>query len=258
MLRGRRAQIWRHQPAYRRPRHFHEEPELNLVLAGRATFGVGDRVVEAERGTVLLFQPAQDHVLLQASADLDLFVVALAPELAGRATGSLTRACAQGCRLAESETEHAHEALQALSGVASALDTETLLATLFASVTARCEQPHVLSRLTLEHVNADLEASGERLAHLLRTDPSALSRHFHDDLNVRFVEYRARLRLMSFVKRADLGATLSQAAALAGFGSYAQCHRVFTRMLGCAPRQYFRGQRGEIDARLHEAVLRGP
>jgi hypothetical protein len=36
---GHRAQAWRHQPAFLRPRHFHEEPELNLVTRGTATFG---------------------------------------------------------------------------------------------------------------------------------------------------------------------------------------------------------------------------
>jgi hypothetical protein len=61
---------------------------------------------------------------------------------------------------------------------------------------------------------------------------------------------------MSFVKPADLGANLSRAAVDAGFGSYAQCHRVFTRLLGCAPRLSFNGQRREIDARLQRADQR--
>ncbi len=84
MLPRRAAQCWRHQPAYRRPRHFHEEPELNLVLKGRARLGVGDGSIELRAGELLLFEPGQDHELLEASPDLDLVVMALRPELAVR------------------------------------------------------------------------------------------------------------------------------------------------------------------------------
>jgi mannose-6-phosphate isomerase-like protein (cupin superfamily) len=83
MLPGRRAQVWRHDPAFRRPRHFHEEPEINLVVRGRATLGVGDRVVSVGAGDLLLFLPGQDHVLLGSGQDLELFVVALHPEPRG-------------------------------------------------------------------------------------------------------------------------------------------------------------------------------
>ena len=81
MIAGRRAQAWRHQAAFWRPRHFHEEPELNLITCGSAVFGIGDARVTAQRGDVLLFHPGQDHVLLSASADLGLFAVALQPSV---------------------------------------------------------------------------------------------------------------------------------------------------------------------------------
>src|SRR6188474_321335 len=96
MLPGRRAQAWRHQPAYRRPRHFHPEPELNAVCKGSAVIGLGDRVVRLGPGGVILFHPGQDHVLLEASADLELWVVALRPDLAGQALHSLSRAASVG------------------------------------------------------------------------------------------------------------------------------------------------------------------
>jgi hypothetical protein len=34
-----RGPIWRYAPRYRGARHFHGEPELNLVLAGSGIFG---------------------------------------------------------------------------------------------------------------------------------------------------------------------------------------------------------------------------
>src|SRR4051812_9208389 len=61
----------------RRPRHFHSEPEINLVVRGAATFGVGDRVVRVGRGELVTFPSGQDHVLLDPSPDLYLFAVGL-------------------------------------------------------------------------------------------------------------------------------------------------------------------------------------
>src|SRR5688572_27193116 len=88
MLPGRRAQAWRHQPAFRRPRHFHEEPEINLVTRGSCKMGVGDRPLRLTAGQLVVFQPGQDHELIEASPDLELFVFALRPELHARALGA--------------------------------------------------------------------------------------------------------------------------------------------------------------------------
>src|SRR3954463_10187106 len=65
----KRAQVWAYAAQYRRPRHFHAEPELNLVVAGRAMFGVGDSTVQVGAGELLSFLPGQDHALLEASPD---------------------------------------------------------------------------------------------------------------------------------------------------------------------------------------------
>src|SRR5689334_4660767 len=57
-----RGHIWHHVPATRRPRHFHAEPELNLIAAGRAAFGMGEAVMAVEAGDLLWWPPGQDHV----------------------------------------------------------------------------------------------------------------------------------------------------------------------------------------------------
>lgn len=245
---GHRAQAWRHQPAFLRPRHFHAEPELNLVTRGTATFAIGDVQMTLTRGDVVLFHPGQDHVLLGASSDLGLFAVALLPELAARACGALTHVASRGFRMSEIETAEAESALTELG--ASGGGQEAPLADLFHSVRARAARTHVLSRLTLQQVSLDPGISGAQLGSALRTQPSALSRHFHDDMGVRLVEYRARTRLIAFIGLVDQGHALSRAALDAGFGSYAQCHRVFSATLGCSPRHYFNGWRREIDAAL--------
>jgi transcriptional regulator GlxA family with amidase domain len=107
--------------------------------------------------------------------------------------------------------------------------------------------------LALQHAHADPGVSSEQLGSTIRAQPSALSRHFHEDMGIRFVEYRARLRLIAFVSLVDQGHPFSRAALDAGFGSYAQCHRVFRAALGCSARHYFNGQRREIDDALLQA-----
>ena len=74
-----RGHVWHHVPATRRPRHFHAEPELNLIAAGHAAFGVGDVTISVLAGDLLWWPPGQDHVLLDASPDLDLYVIGLTP-----------------------------------------------------------------------------------------------------------------------------------------------------------------------------------
>ena len=82
-----RGHVWRHRPETRRPRHFHAEPELNLITAGTARFGMGDLAIDVGPGDLLWWPPGQDHVLLDASADFDLFVVGVTPELSDRVLG---------------------------------------------------------------------------------------------------------------------------------------------------------------------------
>ena len=60
-----------------------------------------------------------------------------------------------------------------------------------------------------------------------------------EKLGVRFVEYRSRLRVLELVRAVEAGQSLSQAAISAGFGSYAQCHRVCAAAFGCSPRDFF-------------------
>jgi AraC-like DNA-binding protein len=248
MLAGRRAQAWRHQPAFRRPRHFHPEPELNIVVRGSAAIGLGDQVLPLIQGDVLFFHPGQDHALLEASADLELFVVALRPELAARVCGALTHVASSGFRLPDSVWRESVEQLEGLTQIVDSHAVEHALSAVFSNVLSRVCKHHVLSRRALQAISGSPEATGTALAERLGVNPSALSRHFHDDLKLTFVEYRARLRAMAFVRLVDEGRTLTSAALGAGFGSYAQCHRVLSKSFGCAPQRYFGGERVRIDA----------
>jgi AraC-like DNA-binding protein len=248
MLPGRRAQVWRHQPAYRRPRHFHEEPELNVVVAGACVLGVGDRQLRLSAGQMLLFQPGQDHVLLEASDDLDLFVMALSPALADRALGPRALAASGSALLSE---PHVGATVSELAGLCTVQDvtvSETKLADRFVRALRASAPVHVLNRRALEVARREPSLSGEALARQLATAPSMVSRTFHAELGVPLVEYRARIKLMRFITLVDSGRSLTRAALDAEFGSYAQCHRVFCRALGCAPSDYFAGARKRVDA----------
>jgi len=247
MLPGRRAQAWRHQPAFRRPRHFHAEPELNVVCRGSARVGLGDSVVHLTSGEVILFHPGQDHVLLEASPDLELWVLALRADLAARAVDSLTRAASVRCRLPAPVLSALVETLASLESVSDADTVEMRLVGQFLQVQGHLSTNHVLSRRALQAVNADLDTPGAELAQRLGVDPSMLSRQFHEAFAVTFVSYRARQRAMAFIRLVDSGLTLTRAATEAGFGSYAQCHRVLTKAFGCPPNRYFAGERVHID-----------
>lgn len=247
MLAGRRAQAWRHRPEFRRPRHFHREPELNLVVRGSCLLGVGDRSVGLVAGQAVFLAPGQDHVLLEHSSDFDLFVLALTPELAERVLGARAALPSEGFELDRVELERHAAVLAGLGSVSDAAESERRLGELFASATKRAPRTHVLSRRALQVLRDDPALSEVNLAGSIGGSASRISRLFHRDLGLTLVEHRARVRLMAFVTAVDRGASLTAAAFAAGFGSYAQCHRVFQRALAQSPREYFAGGRRDVD-----------
>ena len=66
------------------------------------------------------------------------------------------------------------------------------------------------------------------------------ARVFKSEMGVSLVRYRNQLRLERFVKIMDAGGSnMLDAALAAGFGSYAQFHRVFQSLRGTTPRAFF-------------------
>jgi len=91
----------------------------------------------------------------------------------------------------------------------------------------------------------DPALSREEVSTRIGIRSSTLTRQFHEQLGVTLVSYRQRLRVQRFLELgADGRFTLLDACLRAGFGSYAQCHRVFRHSLGCSPRSYFARQCG--------------
>ncbi|HEY4160387.1 MAG TPA: AraC family transcriptional regulator [Polyangiaceae bacterium] len=90
----------------------------------------------------------------------------------------------------------------------------------------------------------DPTLSCDALAQRLKVSTRQLNRAFKRDSSTSLVEYRNQLRLARFLERIDADAhNLLDAALDAGFGSYAQFHRVFRARFGRGPREYLSDQR---------------
>jgi transcriptional regulator GlxA family with amidase domain len=81
----------------------------------------------------------------------------------------------------------------------------------------------------------------EALAKRLHVSAGRVARTFKREASVSVVDHRNEVRLARFLDHADASAHNLVAAAIdAGFGSYAQFHRVFRARFGRAPREYLR------------------
>ena len=97
---------------------------------------------------------------------------------------------------------------------------------------------------TVAMLAKDPAMGGKEIAAKLELSLSRLARVFKAEMGMSLVEYRNRLRL----DRVDAmigsgGKTLLQAALAAGFGSYAQFHRVFRGVRRMTPREFLRRRR---------------
>lgn len=246
---GSRAHVWKFSWEYggRRPRHFHAEPELNLIVAGNATFGIGDAVVHVSAGEMLEFPPGQDHVLLETSPDIRLFALGLAPNYSAEIlrTSHEIVATPAHVRLAAAEFQ---SLVRGAETIVDQAGVERLAAELWehahwarqkAALSLRSGM-HVLTRRTLALITEVPNLNRDVLASKLRATPTAISRYFHHDTGVTLVKYRTRLRLLRFIDQLDKGnENLGALAKASGFGSYSQCHRAFSSELGCSPRDFF-------------------
>jgi AraC-like DNA-binding protein len=90
-------------------------------------------------------------------------------------------------------------------------------------------------------IAAEPGIGGKEMASRLAVGVGRLTRAFRDEMGMSVVEYRNRLRLDRFSRLLQGGRrNLTDAARAAGFGSYAQFHRVFRAMRRTTPREYLR------------------
>ena len=241
-----RGHVWHHVPATRRPRHFHPEPELNLIAAGRAVFGVGEATLSVSTGDLLWWPPGQDHVLLDSTPDLDLYVIGVTPAFSEHvlsdrvsgATGGATRLQLDHRTLTSLRTACAVQIADV-----DAPAVERHLGDLWheaQGLRARIADRHPLTVRALSSLLGRPDLKRGELARLIHGNASEVSRYFHRDLGLTLVAYRTRLRLIRFIQLIEGDHRSFLAAAIdAGFGSYSQCHRVFQQAFACTPRVFF-------------------
>jgi AraC-like DNA-binding protein len=241
-----RAHIWRHVPATRRPRHFHAEPELNLVTGGSATFAMGEKQFAVARGDLLWWPPGQDHVLVDASPDFDLFVIGVTADFSLRVLADTPEAdCAGPIQIHLPVADLAKmEALCSTPGGAGDIPAiESRVGDLWRQAHAlrgTADPMHVVTRRTMVSLYQRPELGRSEIARRLGAYPTEISRYFHHDMGLTLSAFRSRLRLLRFIQAVDNGSPNLLSAALgAGFGSYSQCHRIFQQTFACTPRSFF-------------------
>lgn len=260
-----RAFVWKYseRTGGRRPRHFHAEPELNVVVRGSATFGVGDRVLTVRAGELIAFPSAQDHVVLDSSPELYLYAIGLDADFSSEILGgqpSLPLHVRIGAHELDPLVDHAANLVDRTGAESAGAELWQRAHWLARHAAAsRSPGPHVLTRLALQRLRSTPEVPLTALAQELRAHPTEISRHFHRDVGMTLVRYRTRLRLLQFIHRVDSGRTeLMSAASHSGFGSYSQCHRAFQAELGCSPREFFSGLRDGMQSAYVDASLSVP
>jgi AraC-like DNA-binding protein len=237
--------------------HRHAELELNLVVRGSASYLLGDRRYELTPRTLTWLFPGQDHVLVDESADHELWWAVFRPGLVSHAATTIPvrpllernpvgqysrrlsalRAGRLDALLRElRDADTVDDALLnaglqylLLSAWRAFLDSEDLVAGIDVhpgvETVARC-------------LRANPEAGGlDALARTAGLSPSHLSRIFKAQIGVSITRFRNQRRLERFMSLYGQGRrTTALAAALdAGFGSYAQFYRVLRAETGQAP-----------------------
>ncbi len=105
---------------------------------------------------------------------------------------------------------------------------------------------------TVRRLAKEPSLSGKELAAELGITLSRLARVFKREMGMSLVEYRNRLRLERFQTLLDAGGdNLHAAAEGAGFGSYAQFHRVFRALRGGSPSEALRARGSRSKLHVH-------
>ena len=238
--------------------HHHAELEFNLVTQGSGLYLLEKRKYEIRRGDLLWLFPAQEHVLVEQSPDFEMWIGVLRPRAVQRIA---TDEGAKILRQQNPSGEYCRRLPQ---------PSLTRLETMFSEIVASSNQPALFNAgLAYAFLNAwqqfnqatdvplrDVHPAVEKAARLIRSESNLLgleelaqraglsahrlSRLFKQQTGVALVDFRNRQRVEKFLEIYGTGQrrTMLDASLEAGFGSYAQFHRVFTRMMGGSPRSH--------------------
>lgn len=262
----REGAVWPFDWRYLRPRHFHGQLECLLVRRGSATLHLATQSQIVRERQLCWILPGVPHVMGDFSPDFDMWVVELDSALVDECWETIVptgpgqeHAPFESWSLALGERLAGRPVVDASADVAAKLNE--LAAGVWAatlSVRARSDLG-AFGLLALQVTLASVETRrplsvGQLVSCLLLASPTMdrgtvaaelgvsegfLSRTIHKDLGVTFVEHRARTRVAYFLALVQAKEWNFLDAALgAGFGSYSQFHRTFSRLSGSRPSDY--------------------
>ncbi|HXU62356.1 MAG TPA: helix-turn-helix transcriptional regulator [Polyangia bacterium] len=262
----REGAVWPFDRRYIRPPHFHGQLECLLIRRGSATLHAATQAQVVRSGQLCWILPGVPHVMGDFSRDFDMWVVQLDAALVNDCWATMNTAEPASDRGPfEAWSVPLGEKLAGRTAVDVPAETGRLLDELAAGVWAATRPTQARAglakfgelalRTTLVHVDTRPPTSlGQLASCLLLASPGMsraaaaaelgvsegfLSRAVHKDLGVTFVEHRARTRVAHFLALVQ-GTQFNflEAALAAGFGSYSQFHRTFSRVSGSRPRDY--------------------
>lgn len=248
--------------------HRHSELEINLVTRGRGTYLLADCRYDLRKGSQVWLFPEQEHVLVNQSPDLEMWVVVFRPDMVARV------AVAQQARVLRASSPQGHfirqlsaagltrvaRLCEELSKQANEHDWGCFnagmayLLLLAWSVHLRSDdlaaerELHPAVEMAVRLIRDEAEPSNiDELADRCGISPSRLSLIFRQQTGVTLVSYRQKMCLERFLKIYGQGRRTSmlRAALSAGFGSYPQFHRVFKQYMKRSPAEYRRELAGE-------------
>jgi AraC-like DNA-binding protein len=242
------------------PSHHHEELEVNLVLSGRASYLFGQRRVPLSVNSMIWMFPEQEHVLIDWSHNFSMWVLVFRPEMVRRNTQTGARQVLRAadpreifCRQIEARrVDLLNQVYQDAAGgegidAANAALGYALVASWQAYQFSSEPPPRVdvhpaVARAARLVSEAEDAPTLENLAREAGLSAARLSRLFKRQTGLSLTAFRQRKCVERFLRIYGRGAryTLLEAALAAGFGSYAQFHRVFCAVMRMNPAAYRR------------------
>lgn len=239
------------------------ELELNLVVKGRADLLMAEQRVVLEARQMLWIRPRQNRLVIDASPDFSAWVLVFRPRLVrlvctteaslplrrSGGTDVLRRRVPQsevaelGALYAGVPLGEGRDAFNA--GLAYAL-VRSWLAYVHAPESAVPAEIHPAVQRAAWLLRDSTEGLDNReLGERVGLSPHRLSRLFKQQIGMPLAEFRNRQRVEHVLRVLGAGAagTLLEVALAAGFGSYAQFHRVFKAHVGASPADYLRDRR---------------
>ncbi|MDX2108721.1 MAG: helix-turn-helix transcriptional regulator [Verrucomicrobiota bacterium] len=243
--------------------HTHRELEVNLTLTGSAVYLLNGRRIPMHPGTLLWLFPAQEHLLIERSAEFEMWVIVWKPALIkklnlhspnktlllndpGHELGRLLKPDAaltidQLCR----ELQQHSVSPDLFNSGLSYLLLQCWQNYLAGSEAPRGNRVHpAVQRAAHYMAKEPIHDRTDTLAAACGLSRTRLSRLFKEQMGVSLSEFRSQQRLhrfMAIITR-NKKYTLLDAALDSGFGSYAQFHRTFVLHMGKPPSDYFAGK----------------